>query len=369
MTDFWNSVWSTTLAVLLAGVASTAQAGTLSGSRVAWGYVTPANNGACSTCFTNSPKGDTVYITPLGVGAYEIAVEGLYLPESSDLQVTSADTEQAYCATSGWSHGANKGILAYVNCYDISGNPTESGFAFLYQSRSLPFGSAVKGIAFLWADQPTEASYTPNLSYQYNSTGATNTMTRNGTGSYTALIPGLTKTGGNVQVTAYGSGPARCKLASWSAGQSGTSVSVLCFDATGAAADEMFTLMYTIGEPPGLFPVRYAGFGHTGAYVWANKPKNINVYTPPHAYNYNGFKTGPLTVQRNATGVYTLAVPEKTDFGIASMLVTAYGPTNSFCVAIDGANEWNPAQVFCYDQQGNPTDSAFTATLQTDLND
>jgi hypothetical protein len=287
----------------------------------------------------------------------------VYGPGPSNLQVSSAQNPTlTYCTTAGWSLDAPKNVDAFVNCYDVNGNPADSYYTFLYQSRAEPFGSAKKGIAYLWADQPSEASYTPNQGYQYNSTGATNTMLRNGTGSYTATIPGLTKKGGNVQVTAYGSGPARCKASGWDSGQSGTAVNVLCFDATGAAADEMFTLAYAIGEPLGLFRSKTAG--DDSAYVLASKPGDTKVYTPPHAYNYNGFKTGPLTAQKDSTGVYALSVPGWTMLG-GAVLVTAYGTTNGFCTAGDGLDFWDPLQVFCYDQNGNPADSKFTALIQT----
>lgn len=336
-------------------------------SRVAWGYSDIINQDyACeATCF------GLVEIFHLGIGTYDIEMGRIYIPDPSNLQVSSAEnTTLSYCAIVGWSHGQGRNVDAYVNCYDINGNPTDSYFSFLYQSREKPFGSADKGIAFLWADQPTEASYTPNLAYQYNSTGATNTMVRNGTGSYTAAIPGLTKKGGNVQVTAYGSAPARCKISGWSSGQAGTSVNILCFDVTGAAADEMFTLAYTIGEPLGLNNGRvyhtHGQYGDDGAYAWANKAEDTNVYTPSRPYNYNGFKTGPLTAQKNSTGVYTIDVPGETFFGGGSaVLVSADGTSNGFCTAGDGLEDWDPFQVLCYDQNGNPADSEFSVLLQT----
>ncbi len=363
MSAWSNGVRCAVLAVIVAGVAVSAQAGALSGTRVGWGEV--QITGQCTSCFTNSPKGSVAYVAYLGTGSYEIEMPDLYVAEQSDVQVSSADTALTYCTTAGWSSGLKKGVLVFVDCYDIGGNPANSYFTFLYQSRSQPFGSGEKGIAFLWADQPTESSYTPNLNYQFNSTGATNTMLRNETGSYTASLPGLTRAGGNVQVTAYGSSPARCKTTGWTSDQSGTSVNVLCFDSTGAAADEMFTLAYTLDEPLGIYHVKF--FGDTGAYVWANKPDDTKTYTPAHAYNYNGFKTGRLTAQKIRIGEYTLTVPGETYLSASSMLVTAYGATNSFCIAVDGINEWYPPQVFCYDQNGNPVDSEFTALLQTDL--
>jgi hypothetical protein len=288
----------------------------------------------------------------------------LNLLQPGNVQISSSGI--AYCTTPGWSD-SKKTVDVIVNCYDLDGNPADSAFTFLYQSRSKTFGTPEKGIAFLWADQPTEASYTPNPEYQFNSTGATNAMIRNGTGSYTASIPGLTKRGGNVQVTAYGDGPARCKVSSWSADQSGTHVNVLCFDDTGASADEMFTMAYTIGEPLGLFDYKQNLYdGDIGAYVWADKPDRSKIYVPPHSYNYNGFKTGGLTVQKKATGYYMMSLSGVVAFGQAAALVTASGDSNTFCIVADGPN-WMPTDIYCYDQNGHPTDSKFSVLLQTDV--
>jgi hypothetical protein len=68
------------------------------------------------------------------------------------------------------------------------------------------------GWAYLLADQPTSSSYTPPLAYQFNSSGATNTVVRTGVGAYTATLPFLAAYTGHVQVTAYGTGSERCKV-------------------------------------------------------------------------------------------------------------------------------------------------------------
>ena len=246
-----------------------------------------------------------------------------------------------------------------MNCFDANGNPQNNYFSVLYQSRGQLFGNAGKGMAYLWADQPTEASYTPNLAYQYNSTGATNTMVRNGTGSYTASMPGLTKTGGDVLVTAYGNGPARCQTSGWTSDQSGTSVNILCFDNTGAAADEMFTLLYTLGVDAA--PVN--GFNLKGAYAWANKPEQMQIYTPAHAYNYNGFGGGKLTAQKTGTGQYTLNVPNGQNSITGLVIVSGYGSAGVNCSGGDGFEGWVPIQITCYDTNGNPADAQFDVTF------
>jgi hypothetical protein len=339
--------------------------------RVAWGFAESGNGDCPNSCFINR---GAVYVAYLGTGSYEVELEGMDPPGPDDFQVISGiGGTLAYCVTVGWSVDDQRPALTtvdvFVNCYDASGNLADTAFSFLYQSRANLFGSASKGIAFLLADQPTEASYTPNLNYQYDSTGATDTMVRNGTGSYTASLPGLTKKGGNVQVTAYGSGPARCKVSSWDSDQSGTTANVLCFDGTGAAADEMFTLAYAIGGPLGRYDSKkYICCGDIGAYASADKPDRAKTYTPPRKYNYNGFGTGGLTVQRKYVGEYAVTIPGEGELDDSAALVTANGSTNTACTAAGGGLGFSPIQVYCSDENGNPADSRFSVLLQTDMN-
>ena len=83
-----------------------------------------------------------------------------------------------------------------------------------WEVREFRSRSALAGVTSR-ADAPTAASYTPNLTYQFNSTGAVNTITRSGVGVYTVHFPGLDGNGGTALVTAYGGGNESCKVASW----------------------------------------------------------------------------------------------------------------------------------------------------------
>jgi hypothetical protein len=95
---------------------------------------------------------------------------------------------------------------------------------------------------YVWANQPATASYTPSLTYQYNSTGANNTITRTAVGTYHVTFPGLTAAGGHVQVTAYGSGPERCKVGSW--GGSPVVVNVYCHNNAGVLVDTYYNVQF-----------------------------------------------------------------------------------------------------------------------------
>ena len=101
-------------------------------------------------------------------------------------------------------------------------------------ARAAPSGP--RGSAFVWANQPSSASYLPSPAYQWNSRHsftAVNTITRTAVGSYTVRLPDLGAVSGTVLVTAYGPGTNNCKVLGW--GPSGTAqlVNVRCFTATG----------------------------------------------------------------------------------------------------------------------------------------
>jgi hypothetical protein len=95
-------------------------------------------------------------------------------------------------------------------------------------------------VAYVWADQPTSSSYTPNTFYSWNPTGGPVSVTRNGTGNYTASWSGLALLdGGDVQVTSYGGGNAQCKVVSW-----GSNIAnVRCFTPGGAPVDTYYTVL------------------------------------------------------------------------------------------------------------------------------
>jgi hypothetical protein len=301
-------------------------------------------------------NGGTATVTPLGNGSFEVDFLRLAKEvQPSNVQV-STELTSGYCTATGWEIGLHHGVSVFVNCYDAGGISQNNYFSVLYQSRDQLFGNASEGMAYLWADQPTEASYTPSLAYQYNSTGIANTMTRKGTGSYTATIPGLTRNGGDVQITAYGTSPGRCQTSGWTSDQSGTSVNVLCFDSRGARADKVFTLLYTLDVDAA------PASGLSGSYAWADRPERTQIYTPAHAYNYNGFGGGKLTAQKTGTGQYTVYVPNA-GVGNGVVLVTDRGMSNNNCSGGNGSLGWVPLQITCYDEEGNPTDAQFDVTF------
>lgn len=314
------------------------------------------------------PTGQTSY-THTGTGQYAVTFFGLGNGLSSDVQVNALQFPGQgthYCTSNGWFSSNGTDVTADVSCFGMSGALQDGDFAIFYQTRT---GAPASGtVAFLWGNLPTTASYTPSPFYSYNSTGGTNTVTRNGTGNYFAYLPGITKTGGNVQVTAYGGSAARCEVVDWYHNFSGTNVSVLCVNASGTPTDGEFDLSFTenateaVGTNTSL-----------GGYVWANQPTLGGSYTPVHPYNYNNVSTKKLTVQNTGGGqsFLNMSVPQGTLFSSILGMVTAYGSAGEFCGSSElgyfGTAKHETLTLFvdCYDKNGNPLNAYYDGTLIT----
>lgn len=114
-------------------------------------------------------------------------------------------------------------------------------------------GRAILGYA--WADQPSTPTYTPDINWQYNSTGALNTITRSGVGTYQVTFPGISSTTpglNHVQVAQYRSFvfagfTTTCRVQSWDNFSLAPDllVNVECRDVFEAPVDEYFVVQVT----------------------------------------------------------------------------------------------------------------------------
>jgi hypothetical protein len=130
-----------------------------------------------------------------------------------------------------------------VRCKDTNGTPVDAYYTLTFHGPRGLLGTLTGGPrAYVWANLQNSASYTPSLSYQYNSNGATNTITRSGVGVYQVRLPGLGTVSGHVQVTAYGAGSTRCKVQSWTTTVGAKLVNVRCFDTAGAPGDSRYVV-------------------------------------------------------------------------------------------------------------------------------
>jgi len=316
------------------------------------------------TSYSFNSTGGSITVTPLSQGQYLVDFDGLAGNDPSNVQITAYGTS-GYCQSTGWIKGFHGIAEASVQCFGAKGDPQNSYFTLLYQQRSAPVGnSADKSMAYLLADQPGAANYTPNANFNYNATGTPNSVTRNGTGDYVAHLPGLVQSGGNVQVTAVDSSGAgaRCKIGAngWQSGATETFVSVACFDDHGAAADKMFSLAYTLHEPYGLTTEKHS----KGAYGYAHKPKSLHAYNVYKPFAFSTLRAGAMTSQKTAAGTYSVNFRDSLpSFTSSLVLVTSdkSAVSNAYCNVI----EWFPIDVQCFKQGGNPIDATFNVTYQT----
>jgi hypothetical protein len=230
------------------------------------------------------------------------------------------------------------------------------------------------GSGYVWLDNPSTpvgVSHVPAVSYQANSTGRTNTVVRQGTGTYSVRFPGL-GSGGTALVTAYGGSSERpddrCKILSWSTTRSfpssvpTTTISVGCFTQPGAPVDSLFTASYTF-PLPGSVTAR-------AAYLRHDRPTaTVGGWTTPSpSFNSRG---GGNRVFHQARGEYLVHLPglgHPPKQGNFQVQVTAFGrpsaDPSAWCdLEGDVGDEATGGYlVYCTDARGRAIDSGFTLT-------
>lgn len=213
---------------------------------------------------------------------------------------------------------------------------------------------ASESVAYVWANDPLAESYTPNEMYQYNSTGATNTITRTDVGTYTVNLPGMNGGGGNVQVTATGdssndAAPGQvCQLAGEA---KGSDFFVICYGLGGVPADVGFSLLYTSGN---VF------LGWNSAYVWANFTfADLPVVNEDYNFNQTG---GTNTVERIDTGHYRVTLPGlAAEEGNVQVTMSNTTETLACTPAFWGFDDQGGKyiEVICFNAAGELVDSSF----------
>jgi len=288
-------------------------------------------------------------ITNLGTGVYRVDFPALGAETGGNVQVTAYGGGSERCKVGGWSSSGGT-LSTIVYCHNTAGALVNTNFTASYLRRPGTSNGATGG--YLWADQPTTASYTPSIYYQYNATGARNTITRNGVGQYVATFPGVALNGGSVEVTAYGGGSEYCKVGGWG----GNAVWVNCFANGGAPADTFFTLNFTDQSPIGTSSYQYA---------WAEQPTAAS-YTPSSYYQKGylarecGTDAGSVSIQRWGTGNYAATLPVLSPVG-SNVKVTAYGWGSETCKVAGwwGSGSGTTVNIVCFDALGQPIDTLF----------
>lgn len=342
-----------------------AEAGAISqafSSTFAWGFVwaqQATGTFTASSSYSRSSSGLSNTITQLGTGAYRVDFPGIGNEIGGNVQVTAYGGGSERCKVASWQSSGTT-LQVFVNCFTSAGAPTNTLFTASYVRRPVTALCCGAAGAYLWANQPSTASYTPSTTYQWNSTGVNNTITRTGVGTYTANLPGMSFVGGTVEVTAYGSGSAHCKVVSWFT----TSVNVACFTAAGAPTDSLFTLNYDNKLSP--------NGGPSFAYAWADQPSTAS-YTPSATYQFGALASecssfvGPITIQRTSVGRYAVQIPTLSPTG-SNVKVTAYGSAGEACKVVGwfGSGTGTEVDVACFDAAGAAVDTRYVVVYTTD---
>jgi hypothetical protein len=195
--------------------------------------------------------------------------------------------------------------------------------------------NTIEVFGWVWANQATVASYTPDPAHQYNNTGGTSTVTRSAMGVYQvtfALLGGVH--GGNVQVTARGPGSAHCKVNGWQNTAPAVTAEIRCF-AGSTPADSEFLASFEATDRADS-AVAYAHYDPPATPMVSVTPD------PARAWNVTGIYTPTHSV--------LLAGPVS---GFAMENVTADSSGPEFC-------GFSVNRVTCWDASGAPVDIPFS---------
>ena len=210
-----------------------------SGLGYAWANNPTSASYTPNAAYAYNGSGGSVSITRSGTGVYAVTFAGLSSGAGGDVQVTAYGTGNEECKVQSW--GAGGSFTASVRCYTAGGTPKDTLYTVLVNQPQ----TTTKGIGYVWANNATSASYTPNTFYAYNGSDGNVTITRSGVGAYAVKFAGLTGGGGHVQVTAYGGSNESCKVVNWSSGAD-FNVNIRCFSAAGALVDTRYTVMVAL---------------------------------------------------------------------------------------------------------------------------
>ena len=297
-----------------------------------WADQPSAGSYTPSPSYQWNSKGLTNTVRRLSKGRYQATLPGLNILGGTVL-VTGYGAGAERCKVGGWNlSGSNTVVDVY--CYDVAGNPVDMmytlsfmtdvglGVSLSEEPRPLTDTGFVNVSeeqhygAYVWANEPTSAAYTPSSTYQINTAGATNTISRSDVGSYKVNLPKIAPSSSSTAAfaTAYGSGSEYCTVQSWiSDGAGGTTVSVQCFDRSGTPKDTQFALLYLTDQPIPLVS------GLSGAIGSRYRSASNELTFVEFGGKLSTLKLNPVTVMSSGTttlkGTFTLDLDQGTQGG------------------------------------------------------
>jgi hypothetical protein len=180
-------------------------------------------------------------VTRDAVGLWTVRLPGLARP-GGHVQVTPYGDSPARCSVRSWVPSRDDEMVG-VACFGADGTPQDTRFSLSFTDGGSPFRDVTTRAAYLWSGRETGPAAAPDP-YSWNSTLATNTVTRESRGSYLVQLPGMGPAADHVQVSSYGPEDRSCQVWKWTTAV-GARVRVTCHaGVSGAPIDTPFTLAY-----------------------------------------------------------------------------------------------------------------------------
>lgn len=226
---------------------------------------------ANSTYAYNAGTGGAVDVQRSSTGTYNVVFSGFASigEDGAHVQVTAYGSN-AHCKVSSWG-AANANVL----CFDAAGTRVDSEFNVLMWRAD----EGDNGIAFAWAEEDSNANYSPSEFYRHTPTDSGVTATRSAEGVYNMAFSGFNSGGaggGHVQVTAYGTDSARCSVSGWTS----SAATVRCHDPDGLPTDSRYAVLFL--KPP------QASFSGIGTTVTTTSPGTLSVGSHVNSISANG---------------------------------------------------------------------------------
>ena len=282
-------------------------------AQVAFAWVeNPSTTGpAPNLTYQHTPSGELIVTERLGVGYCRVLLPG-HLSGGGNLQVTSAEfpgTSNFVTVVESFASVSGK-LQCDIKTFGAAGQLVDGAFTLVYRVGGRPTDRT----AYVWADNPTAASYTPPTNYSFNGNRGNPTIVRTGIGMYVVTLPGLASAYGHAQVSPIATNIAsRAQVIGWGSTGADMTVTVRTFDRTGSINDRMFLLSYTQTAES---QARHLG---SGAHVWANLPTQSS-YTPnvnSQASNGTNPPATLITITRASVGTYDVVLPRhQATFGV-----------------------------------------------------
>ncbi len=280
-------------------------------------------------------------VTRTGTGAYTVLLANAAAPGVPI--VTAANDQGVHCQLASYT----------------AGSADDSKFTLSFLSSTQPGSGAAGAYGYILDDQPTLATYT-NPATRFNSTNGDVVITRGSDPRYwTVRFTGqsFNNTGGNVQVSALGTRPARCGVVNWTPNSAGVDAQVRCDNLSGVTSfTPQWTLVYAHGRS------LVGGSGGYFGYLQADQPSATD-YTPSLPRNLAPFGFAH-TITRQAVGTYVAHVHGPVNQSVV-VHASVNRDTDKYCTLVSWTVTSNQQQaadirVNCYTSGGAPADAWFS---------